>query len=60
MHGASERQVMFYRAKQMLKKARQGKHLNNPTILYQEEYRKSLAEHNGGEKGSHAFRSHRS
>ena len=32
-HGASERQIMFYKAKQMLKKARQGKHGKHPTIL---------------------------
>ena len=53
-HGVSERQVMFYKAKQMLKKARQGKHENHPTILSrwyeQEGYRKSLAEQNIGEK----------
>ena len=38
----------------MLKKARQSKHGNHPTILSkwyeQEEYRKSLAEYNTGEK----------
>ena len=49
----SERQVMFYKAKQMVKKAKQGKHGNHPTILSrwyeQEEHRKSLAEHNIGE-----------
>ena len=53
-HGVSERQVMFYRAKQMLKKAREAKHGNHPTKLSrwyeQEGYRKSLAEHNIGEK----------
>ena len=53
-HGVSEREVMFYKAKQMLKKARQGKHGNHPTILSrwyeQEGYSKSLAEHNIGEK----------
>ena len=53
-HGASERQVMFLKAKQMLKKARQSKHGNHPTILSrwydQEEYRKSLAEHKLREK----------
>ena len=53
-HGVSERQVMLYRAKQMLKKARQAKHRNHPTILSrwheQEGYRKSLAEHNIGDK----------
>ena len=53
-HGVSERQVMFYRTKQMLKKARRAKHGNHPTILSrwyeQEGYRKSLAEHNIGEK----------
>ena len=32
-HGVSERQVMFYKAKQMLKKARQKKHGNHPTIF---------------------------
>ena len=53
-HGASERQVMFFRAKQILHKARQSKHGNHPTILSrwydQEEYRKSLAEHKIREK----------
>ena len=53
-HGVSERQVMFHKAKEMLKKARQAKHGNHPTILSrwyeQEGYRKSLAEHNIGEK----------
>ena len=43
------RQVMFYKAKQMLEKATQSKHGNHPTILSkwyeQEEYWKSLAEH---------------
>ena len=32
-HGPSERQRMYYQAKQMLKKARQKKHGNHPTIL---------------------------
>ena len=32
-HGASERQKMYYQTKQMLRKARQGKHGNHPTIL---------------------------
>ena len=45
-HGQSERQIMFFKAKQMLKKARQKKHGNNPTMLSrryeQEDYRKSL------------------
>ena len=45
---------MFHKAKQMLKKARQGKHGNHPTIFLrwyeQQGYRKSLAEHNIGEK----------
>ena len=53
-HGVSGRQVMFYKAKQMLKKARQGKHGNHPTIFSwwceQEGYRRSLAEHKIGEK----------
>ena len=53
-HGVSERQVMFTKAKQMLKNARQSKHGSHPTILSrwyeQEGYRKSLAEHNIGEK----------
>ena len=53
-HGVSERHVMFYKAKQMLKKARQRKHGSHTTILSrwyeQEDYRKSLAEHNIGEK----------
>ena len=45
-HGAPERQNMYYHAKQMLKKARQGKHGGHPTILSRwygdEEYRTSL------------------
>ena len=45
---------MIYRAKQMLEKARQSKHGSHPAVLSrwynQEEYRKSLAEHNIGEK----------
>ena len=45
-HGASERQKMYYHAKQMFKKARQEKHGRHPTILSRcyasEEYRKSL------------------
>ena len=53
-HGVSERQVMFHKAKQMLKKARQGKHGDHPTIFLrwyeQQGYRKSLAEHNIGER----------
>ena len=32
-HGVSEGQVMFYRAKQMLKQARQTKHGSHPTML---------------------------
>ena len=47
-HGASERQKMYYHAKQMLKKARQGKHGGHPTILSRryacDEYRKSLSD----------------
>ena len=46
-HGASERQKMYYHVKQMLKKAPQGKHEGNPTILSRwyacDEYRKSLS-----------------
>ena len=45
-HGPSERQKMYFHAKQMLKKARQGKHGSHPTILSRwyasESYRKSL------------------
>ena len=47
-HGASERQKDVFHAKQMLKKARQGKHGGCPTILSRwygdEEYRKSLSD----------------
>ena len=53
-HGASERRIMFLKAKEMLEKARQSKHGGHPTILArwyaQEGYRRSLAEHNVGEK----------
>ena len=53
-HSQSEPQIMFFRAKEMLKKARQEKHGSHPTILSmwqeQEGYRRSLAEHNIGEK----------
>ena len=52
-HSASERQIMF-KAKEMLKKARQSEHDGHPSILSrwyaQEGYRRSLAEHNIGEK----------
>ena len=52
--GASERQVMFFNAKEMLKKARQSKRGGHPTILArwyaQEGYRRSLTEHNIGER----------
>ena len=47
-HGASERQKMYFQTKQMLKKARQGKHGGHHTILSRwyadEEYRKSLSD----------------
>ena len=53
MHGASERQIMFFKAKEMLEKARQPKHGGHPTILArwyaQKGYRESVAEHNIGE-----------
>ena len=53
-HGASERQVMFFNAKEMLKRGRQEKHGSHPTILSrwyaQEKYRDSLAKHDIGEK----------
>ena len=46
-HGPSERHKMYHQARQMLKKARQGKHGRHPTILSRwyadEEYRKSLS-----------------
>ena len=46
-HGPSEIQKIYYQAKQMLEKARQGKHGCHPTILSRwyayEEYRKSLS-----------------
>ena len=46
-HGPSERQKMYYQAKQMLKKASQGKHGRHPTILSRwyadEEYRNPLS-----------------
>ena len=45
-HGPSERQKMYYQARQMLKMARQNKHGRHPTIISRwyadEEYRKSL------------------
>ena len=47
-HGASERQKMYFQAKQMPMKARQGKHGGHPTILSRwyacDEYRKSLSD----------------
>ena len=46
--GPSGRQKMYYQAKQMLKKARQGKHGGHPTILSRwyddERHRKSLSD----------------
>ena len=62
-HGQSERQIMFFKTKEMLKKARQEKHGSHPTKLSrwyeQEGYRRSWAEHNIGEKEIMALRSHR-
>ena len=55
-YGQSERQIMFFKAKEMLEKARQSKHGSHPTILSrwqeQEGHRRSLAEHNIGEEKS--------
>ena len=46
-HGPSERQKMYYQARQMLERARQRKHGGHPTIISRwygdEEYRKSLS-----------------
>ena len=46
-HGPSERQRMYYQARQMLQKARQGKYGRHPTILSRwygdADYRKSLS-----------------
>ena len=46
-HGQSERQIMFFKAKEMLEKARSEKHGSHPTILSrwyeQERCRKSIA-----------------
>ena len=46
-HGPSERQKMYYQAKEMLEKAHQGKHGRHPTILSRwyadESYRTSLS-----------------
>ena len=53
-HGAPERQFMFFKAKEMLKKARQPKNGSHPAILArlyaQERYQDSLAKHKIGEK----------
>ena len=53
-HGVSERQEMWYKAKEMLYEARQEKHGSHPTSLArwyaQEQYRDSLAKHNIGER----------
>ena len=53
-HGASERQIMFFKAKEMLEKARQSKLGGHPTVIArwcaQKGYRDSLAEHNIGAK----------
>ena len=47
-HGASVRQKMYFQAKQILKKARQGKHGGHPSILLRwyddERYRKALSD----------------
>ena len=52
--GQSERQIMFFKAKEMLMKARQEKHGSHPTILArwyaQKRYRDSLAEQIIGER----------
>ena len=63
-HDKAERQIMFFRALEMLKKAKQPKHGIHPTILARwyadQRYRDSLAEHNVGEKKKYALRPHRS
>ena len=63
-HGQSERQIMFFKAKEMIKKARQEKHGSHPTILSrwhdQEGDRRSLADHNIGEKEIMLYETHRS
>ena len=62
--GVSERQVMFYRTKQMLKHAKQKKHGSHPTILSrwyaQEKVPRFVGKARYRRKRSHAFRSHRS
>ena len=54
IHGASERQVMFFKANEMLTKAIQGKRESHPTIVArwyaQERYHDSLAKNNIGDK----------
>ena len=63
-NGHSERQIMFFMAKQMLEKARQGKHGSHPTILSKVVRPRRIPKVIGGaqcwRKGSDAFRSHRS
>ena len=53
-HGQSERQLMFFKAKDMQRKAKMSKNGSHPTILSrwkaQESYRTSSANHNIGEK----------
>ena len=53
-HGQSERQIMFFNAKDMLRKAKNKKNGHHPTILSRwktdEEYRKSLGFIGIGEK----------
>ena len=53
-HGASETQIMFFKAREMPKRARQPNHGGHPTFLArwytQNKYRDSLAEHNIGKQ----------
>ena len=62
-HGPSERRRMFYTAKQVLKKARQKKHGNHPTILSRwyasESYRNSLYDLGWREKKHNVVRKNR-
>ena len=63
-HSASERQIMFLKAKEMLKKARQSEHDVHPLDTFKMVCTRRIPKVIGGaqcwREGSHAFRSHRS
>ena len=58
-HGPSERQKMYYQAKQMLKKARQQKHRRHPTMVRQSNVQRLVVCHRVERKTHNVVRQNR-